>query len=259
MSSSGALRPALTNEVYEFLGRANQQLIAEVRRDRSDLHGPDLALAVLRVLRPDLSVTPARARDYFRNWVDDHRGERPGVAKRERAFGMVRSEERMETEDLRWVGLAVLVGVAGGALLVHLNRRRPQAAGPAPRGSPPPPSQAPVCFALAAFSGKMREVGTQEANAGDLLTHAAFWWAGTRERWGDVVRGVGASPLRSLPDGNDDLVLAVYEAPPAGGGVPSSRPEGASRLRDAAAARELRSLGLFSVNRSELTAVGFKR
>jgi hypothetical protein len=265
-----SLRDALTNATYEFLGHKYRELFEAVRRDKPWLHGSALAADVLRWIDPGL------ARDVQREggipqWVDRRGGERPRVGTRERigslAYEFVyadgeTSEDNAMKEDLRWVGLAVLIAVASGALWLLLRKRGDSASAPA--SSVPPQAlnsrMTSVRIALAVFSGKVRDVGGTTATAGDLLTHAAFWWAGPADGWERLARTAALSSVTGPSESDDALLVMVYEAPTTDGDVPSSRPEGATRLRDAARAGELRLIGTFAVSDpTNLSAAGFRR
>ncbi len=258
-----SLGGALTNATYEFLGHQHRQLVDEVRRATPHAHGPALAAAVLSRLHPELAPeSQDDAEGFFSRWLDRHGGERPRVGNCERVGAWLAAEETMETEDLRWVGLAVLVAVAGGALVWLLSRKRNDtspAAATTPRPAAPPEPR-PVRIAVAAFSGKVRDVGTTAASAGDLLTKAAYWWSGTTDGWDALVRAAGLSTATGVPESDDALIVVVYEAPGTTEGAPSSRTEGATRMREAARSGDLRVIGTFGIrNPAQLSAAGFRR
>ena len=256
-----SLGVALRNETYEFLGLKHRALLDRARRDVPEARGAALATAVLGLLLPDLAHDAQQEGDaFFDKWLDDHDGKRPRIRKRD----FRSKDKKMEAEDLWWVGLAVLVAVAGGALFGLLARKGSDT-GIAPlrvaRPAPMRPSKPKlVLFAIAAFSGKVRNTGTTATNAGDLLTQATYWWVGTPEDWDGLRGAAGLSPINTPPATDDALLVVAYEAPEAGGGTPSSRPEGATRLREASQGRELRVVGTYAASDpSRLSLAGFRR
>ncbi len=260
------LGAVLRNETYEFLGQKHRALLDAARREVPRARGAALATAVLGLLQPDIARDAQREGDaFFDRWLDHHGGERPRIRTREKLSAFISSEdETMETEDVRWVGLAVLVAVASGALVWLLALKRSETASAVPLGARPAPAPAPrpkpVRFAVAAFSGKVRDAGTTATNAGDLLTQATFWWVGSSDSWDGLAGSAGLSAIEKLPQTDDALLVVVYEAPQTSSGTPSSRPEGATRLREASRDRELRVVGVFAVSDpSQLSAVGFRR
>lgn len=161
----------------------------------------------------------------------------------------------MERGDLRWVGLAVLVAaVASGAVLLA---RRAQSQAPVPQ--PEVPRQ--LRIAMAVFARKIREAGSEPTAAAQLLTHAAYWWVGHGDAWDQVARLGGLSAVDRLPESDDALLVVVFEG--ASGdttSLPSSRPEGASRLRGAASVGDLRWVGTYAVrDPRQLVPSGFQR
>ena len=168
-----------------------------------------------------------------------------------------------ETEEHRWGGLAVLAALAAGVAAVLLRARKPSGGPAPPEVRPPfipPPKPKPVRFAIAAFSGKVRNAGPNPGSAGDLLTQGPFWWVGTEDNWSATVQTAGLSTIEGIPESDDALLVLVYEAPATGAGAPSSRPEGAARLREAARSGELRAIGTFAISEpARLGAAGFRR
>lgn len=163
----------------------------------------------------------------------------------------------MQTEDLRWVGLAVLIAVAGGALALLLKRRRSEPQDPAP-ASPPKPTN--LHFAVAVFSGRARDAGTSTDSAGDLLTQATYWWVGRSDSWSGLAGAAGLSAIAEIPATDDALLVVVFQAPETGAGTPSSRPEGAAQLRKASRVSQLHRVGIFAAkDASQLSAAGFRR
>lgn len=257
------LRAALTNATYEFLGQEHQELLHVARRRAPHAHGAALATTVLNLLQPELAqIAQGDGEAFFDGWLYRHGGQAPRTRRRRLSRLLPSSEdETMEREDLRWVGLAVLIALAGGALVL-LARKRTD--GPAPLEPRPQPFQTPrpqpVRFAVAAFSGKVRDAGASAATAGDLLTHAAFWWVGSADSWDGIARTAGLSPTDGIPETDDALLVLVYEEPATGAGTPSSRPEGATRLREAARSGGLRMLGTFAISDpARLSVAGFRR
>lgn len=251
------LAAALTNATYEFLGAKHRPLLDAARRESPRARGATLATTVLGLLEPELARAARHEGEaFFSRWLSQHGGEGPRV----RSGWMTPKEETMEAEDLRWVGLAVFIVLASGALLRLTQKRSddgPREPRPLPVAVPKPQA---VQFAVAAFSGKVRDVGATAATAGDLLTLAAFWWVGSADSWDGIVRTAGLSEASSVPDTDDALLVALYEAPGTSAGTPSSRPEGATRLREAARAGELRMLGMFAISDPAcLSAAGFRR
>ena len=259
------LRSVLTNTTYDFLGRQNRVLLDAARRDSPSARGAELATTVLRLLQMGVAREAARDGDvFYSEWLRRHGGERPRVRGLEHIGGVLSTKDyTLETEDFRWVGLAVLIALTGGALALLLSRKR-EDDGLSPSTQQPqsvPASRPrPLRFAVAAFSGRVRDAGTTAATAGDLLTHAAFWWVGGVQDWDVIVRTAGLTETVGIPDTDDALLVFVYEAPGTGAGTPSSRPEGATRLREAARAGVLRIHGAFSIgDPAKLSAAGFRR
>lgn len=257
-----ALRPTLTNATYEHLGRQNEELLHRAQRAAPHARGPTLAAIALCLLLPPESTAEVQRGEeqYFERWVHARGGEMPGLGRRDQLFGRF-TGEALEIENLRWIGLAVLVALASGAFVWLLNRERSSAdAAPAPRPPVASPRPQTLCFAVAAFSGKVRDTGATPDTAGSLLTQSTFWWVGPRQGWDGVSRSAGLSPLEALPQTDDALLVVAYEAPHAPGALPSSRPEGATFLREASKGGELRVMGTFSVrDTSQLSAAGFRK
>ena len=262
-----SLQGALTNATYEFLGHQHRELFEAVRHKKPWLHRAALAESVLHYIDPKLA-RDVQLMGGIAAWADSRGGERPGLGTLE-GFRAIANDLVGDTggdngmkEDLRWVGLAVLVAVASGALLLLLRKREHSASAATTSTSPATPSlsRRPIRIAIAAFSGKVRDIGAATSSAGDLLTHAAFWWAGPLNGWEGLARSAGLSTLETAPESDDALLVLVYEAPGSDGNVPSSRPEGATMLREAARANELRLIGHFAVSdRTNLSTAGFRR
>lgn len=133
------------------------------------------------------------------------------------------------------------------------------AAGPA---SPPatPPEPPPLRIAVAAYSAKVRDVGTTATKAGDLLTNSVYWWSGSTDGWDALVRATDLSATTAIPESDGVMVVVVYEVRGTTEGAPSSRPEGAFLLRTAARSGDLRVIGTFvSSGPAQLSAAGFQR
>jgi hypothetical protein len=253
------LRAALRNEVYEFLGRQHSELLSSIRRQHPNIGGAGLALAALRQLHPDSARNAEQvgADHFFRRWIENRGGELPRIRIREQLMPALSTSED-HTMELRWLGLAILVAAAGGAFLWLLARsKNPETSLPP---SPQPAKPQPVRFAAAAFSGKVRDAGTAPESAGDLLTQATYWWVGSADAWSAVTNNVPLTRIDTVPDTDDALVVVAYETARPPSGIPSSRPEGATRLRDAAREHDLRFVGMFSVeDPSLMTNAGFRR
>lgn len=261
-----ALRGALTNAIYEELGSAHRVLFEEAKAADSSAHGPELATLVLARLTPELAHQARGNPQFFRRWVEHRGGELPRTGKREAFRDFVveqiagaKEVDRVEKEDLRWVGLAVLVAVVGAAF-VALTRRTSTSA-PLEPLRPVPSMVRPIRFAIAGFSRRIRDAGTGPTAASGLLTEAAYWWVGTRDGWERVADASALLPIDRLPESDDALLVVVFEE--ASGdttSLPSSRPEGASRLRGAASVGDLRWVGTYAVrDPRQLVPSGFQR
>lgn len=246
-----------TASIYKFLGELHRSLIDELRQETPDLRGPRLAAAVLTTMLPELAPNELRdAAAFFSNWRAQYEAE--FIPKMTLDYWLPESNT-MEIEDLRWVGLGVLVAIAGGVLLERRSRKGLGTAKTVdipPRPAEPPK---PIRTVVSAIVGKVRG-GVTEKNAGDLLTSAAFWWSGSLDDWETLVRDACLSPTPKIPESDDALVFVVYDAPGSSNGTPTSRLEGASRLREVARSGDLRLVGTFtSSDPAQLIAAGFRR
>ncbi len=252
------IRAVLTKAHYEFFGESHRALLSAVRHKSPNASGAELATEVLRLIDPSTAQRPEyQGAQFFDHWIKQRGGESPrdNFLKRH-ATG------NMEIEDIRWVGLAVLIATVGGALVQLLRKRNDDA--PAPSALRPHYTSIPklqtVRFAVAAFSGKVRDAGATDAGAGDLLTHAAFWWVGSPQDWDGIIRAAGLAPISEIPDTDDALMVLLFDAVNTTAETPSSRPEGATYLREAARSRNLRMRGMFATSDScRLIDFGFRR
>lgn len=241
-------------QVYELIGSQNGALLREVRAAFPGARGPSLAAATLEVLgaaEADRALREGRA--FFERWVTAQGGRMPGFSWSER--------HEVEKEDLRWFGLALIIALAGGVLLSLARGRRPyEKHGTTSPASSKQPRPKKLRFAVGAFSGKVRDVGVDAAGAGDLFTQAPFWWVGSTDGWDDFAQSATLSLLAELPSADDVLVVLAYELAQGEGGEPSSRTEGAARLRDALQRNALTVVGTFAVDEpAKLSDAGFRR
>lgn len=260
--AKGPLDEALTHETYELIGRANEALMTLAREKAPDVWGADLAVEVLDLVHPE-SGRQARQEGkavFFERWLSRHGGHDPRSTFLEQ---MIRGNEvEAMREDLRWVGLAVMVVVFAGGLVSVVWQKRSEAKRASLPSEPPAPSsrRSPVHLAIVVLSGTLRETGTQPESAGALLTRSTHWWSGGRDEWVTTERSLGLSPIEHLPETDNTLVMVTYEMSLTDGTPPTSRPEGADRLRAASKTNALRLVGSFVLDEpSRLSAAGFRR
>lgn len=257
------LRSALRNEVYEHIGEANRPLLKQVLRDEPHLEGPSVGAAVLRKLEvPQASEATRNPEWFFEDWVRDHGGgDIPRRRRRDDLFAG--KEAAMESENLKWVGLAVLVAVAGGALWLLLRRAGDETTrerAPSPPPPKPTPKAVPIRLAVAIFAGKLPSGELDVTGVADLVARATYWWVGTPDSWirtgGDGI----FDPLRGAPTSDDALIVLLVDMLEAAERSPTSRPEASSQLRAAASRGDAEIVGQFVVtDASALTSVGFRR
>ncbi|MBU1219053.1 hypothetical protein KKF97_04530, partial [Myxococcota bacterium] len=74
-----------------------------------------------------------------------------------------------------------------------------------------------------------------------------------------VAPKAGLSPIDQLPESDDIMLAIVYEVSAASRETPSSRPEAATRLRDASGNNHLDVVGMYSVGDiTKLKSIGFR-
>jgi hypothetical protein len=250
--------------VYDDLGEMHRDLLDEIRRMHPASEGEELGLLALRLLSRDAAdrIAPRGASD-LRRWVERQGGELPRVKLRESLNPFGEDPMRM---DLRWIGLAVVVAVLGGALL-YLRRRQASASADRDSQSPEPPRVSPTSvsskrslrIAVAIPGSNLREVGLREAAAADILTRATYWWTGEPGTWDRVVADLGLSDLTNDP-GDDEMVLIAFDIGNHTGSAPSSRPEAATLLRDAAVRGDVSLYRSFSLGAPQaLSGAKFRR
>lgn len=266
------LRFALKNEVYEHIGKSNRGLLQQVLRDEPHLGGASVGAAVLRKLEvPQASEATRNPEWFFEDWVREQGGgetpkRRHGLLPdiRKLRLPLVSGkEEDMDSENLKWVGLAVLVAVAGGVLSSLLRRHNDENTrerAPTPLPPKPTPKAEPIRLAVAIFAGKLPSGELDVTGVADLVARATYWWVGTPDSW---IRTGGegiVEPLRGAPTSDDALIVLLVDMPEAAERSPTSRPEASSQLRAAASRREAVLVGQFVVtDASALTSVGFRR
>ena len=254
-------RPLLRREVYDVLGRRYQELFHRSRRDIRGVANEALALKVLDILDPDVRTRErlGYATD-LRRWIDRNEGELPRQSRR----AWRSKEEREMEEQLRWVGLAVVVALACG-VLIYANRNRsatPQERGPNPM-PPPLPQDRPIIqvlrFAVVLPASKVRDIGTADSEAGELLTRATYWWCGKPSTYDGLLRDIGAQPAPETP-AEDEFLLVTFDVVDFTGSLPTSRPEGSIVLRQATQRGRTRYIENMSVGRLDgLEDAGFHR
>jgi len=248
----------LRQETYLFLGQRNRELLDEAVRRRPDARGPEIGLIVLELLgaREVIRATDSPSR-FFDRWVRERGGLPPRLRKRDKYLSG--GEAAMELERLKWVGLALIVALAGGAVW-SLVARQKIAADPTARTRPPrPPPPEPTRWriAVSVFSGKLRDRSITTREAADVLAHAPYWWIGDLRSWNEMASS-DFEPVSDLPDSDDALVIVVLEAV-SGGPPPSSRPEAASLLRAAATGETAEVVGVFAVRDGVELPSAFRR
>jgi hypothetical protein len=255
-----ALQPALRNEVYEHHGKSNRGFLEVVVRDTPHLKGAAVGAAVLRLLEvPEATEAARNPECFFHGWVRNHGGgDVPG--RRDLNY-FVRKEAAMESENLRWVGLAILVAVAGGVL--WLQRRESEAKPSRERAtspSLPKPRPMPIRLAVAVFAGKLPAGELDVANVADLVARATYWWVGTADSWSRTGGDGTFQPLNGPATSDDALIVLLVDVLDAAGRAPTSRPEASSQLRAAASRGDAKILGRYTViDATALTAEGFRR
>jgi hypothetical protein len=261
------LGPALCDEVYLKIGEFNEELLKQVMLDSPRPEGAAIGIAVLRAL--GVKVPPNALHDpteFFREWIADHDGKNlPGHSRttisRVVSWCTKDNNESMKSEDnLRWVGLAVLVAVSYGIWRLLKNARV------APEGqnvpTPPLPPRAKktrICVAMGIFAGQLPPEEFVASSAADLVSKATFWWVGDTDSWPNVGKSGIFIPLIGSPSSDDALIMLVMNLIHTSESPPTSRPEVSSLLR-AAGTRDIELVNKFTVSKpGELMALGFKR
>lgn len=257
-----ALRPALRNEVYEHLGKSNRVFLEQVERDQPDIEGAAVGAAVLRLLEvPEATAAVRNPEWFFEDWVRDHGGG--DVPRRRKRDYIAGREAAMESENLKWVGLAILVAVAGGALWLLLRKSEEgpsRERTPSPSPPKPKPKPVPIRIAVAIFAGKLPAGELGVASVADLVARATYWWVGTPDSWARTGGDGTFQPLDGSPTSDDALIVLLVDVLDAAGRAPTSRPEASSQLRSAASRGDAEIVGKYTVtDASALTAVGFRR
>lgn len=259
------LRPALCNDVYLHIGGSNKEVLQQVTRDSPHLEGAGVGVAVLRALGVNVPSNDLRdPSEFFKKWVNDHDGkDLPGHIKKWRSHEWTPRDnnESMKSEDnLRWVGLAVLVAVSYGIWRLLQNARV------APEGTNVPAQPQPlrskktrICIAIGIFAGQMPPGEFVASSAADLVSKATFWWVGETDSWPNVGKSGILIPLTGSPSSDDALIMLVMNLIHTSESPPTSRPEVSSLLR-VAGTRDIELVDKFTVNKpEELMALGFKR
>jgi hypothetical protein len=259
------LGPALCNEVYLHIGKFNEGFLKQVTLENPHLEGAGVGVAVLRLLEVNVPSNALRdPTEFFKEWVKSRDGhDLPGHSKKWRSPEWIPNDnnESMKSEDnLRWIGLAVLVAVSYGIWRLLQNARMAPAGPNVP--TPPPPPRAKktrICIAMGIFAGQLPPGEFVASSAADLVSKATFWWVGETNSWLNVQKSGFIVPLTGSPSSEDELIMLVMNLIHTPEFPPTSRPEVSSLLR-AAGTRDIELVDKFTVNKpGELMALGFKR
>ena len=231
-----------------------------VVRDAPHLEGAAVGAAVLRLLEVPQATAAARNPEwFFEDWVRDHGGG--DVPRRRKRDYIAGREAAMESENLKWVGLAILVAVAGGAiwLLLRKSEEKPSRER-APSPPKPKPKPVPIRLAVAIFARKLPAGELDVASVADLVARATYWWVGTPDSWARAGGDGTFQPLDGSPTSDDALIVLLVDVLDAAGHAPTSRPEASSQLRSAASRGDAEIVGKYTVtDAAALTAAGFRR
>jgi hypothetical protein len=215
-----------------------------------------------------VNVPSCEARDpseFFEEWLEEHDGrDLPGHETRKfrRPKWIPKNDnESMKSEDnLRWVGLAVLVAVSYGIWRVLQNSRIPPVE-PNVTSPPLPPraKKSRICIAMGIFAGQLPPGEFVASSAADLVSKATFWWGGETDSWQKVMNSGIFNPLTGSPSSDDSLVMLVVNLIHTSEFPPTSRPEVSSLLR-AADTRDIELVDRFTVSKPDaLMDLGFRR
>jgi hypothetical protein len=113
---------------------------------------------------------------------------------------------------------------------------------------------------IAVFSGKLRDKGAGVERAAELLAKSAYWWVGSPDDWNGKVEMEGFTVLPALPEGDNTLLVATFDAELGDDDVPTSRLEGAAWLREAARNGLIKARDVYLAPRGiALSGLGFYR
>lgn len=236
-SNSGS---SLQNVVLQ-VGRSEDEagLRNEIqRRHQKNLGGAKLGLEALKVLDPDtyqdvqgLSRSP---RESFREWLDNEELRLGDLLPQETH---PHTDTRREKMEIRWIGVAALVALLGGASLYALkklngtttNRKHnPEPSGDAPEGQDQHVGLTPdaaardtdrertstIYVAVGVHSRTVRDVGGRTlAEAPALMREGMYWWSGNEEEWEDLLSSEGLQQISEVPEADDKLLIIGYEVP----------------------------------------------
>ncbi|CAN0622755.1 protein of unknown function [Burkholderia multivorans] len=117
-----------------------------------------------------------------------------------------------------------------------------------------------VTVGIAVFSGKLRDKGAGAERAGELLAKSAYWWVGSPDDWNGKAEKDGFAVLPALPEGDNTLLVATFDAELGDDGIPASRLEGAAWLREAARNGLIKARDIYLAPRGiALSQLGFNR
>lgn len=259
-------------ELSICIGHHNRELLEMALLRTPGANGQSVALAVLALLLPNRNNEQLSDATKLVDELTTQSRLGGSSLRGHDATGHHRSDS-MERADIYWVGVAVLAAVLCGAAAFWLRGQKRSGDGHWPAGAtetPLPLAPKPVAatrdtretvrFAAAVLSGKARETGTEAERASDLFSMAMFWWTGTSCEWDQTVRSVGLSPLHTLPESDDVLLVSVYETALPRSAIPTTRFESSAILRDAARGRKLRHVETYGIPiGTKLTQSGFTR
>jgi len=252
----------LSEQSYKLLG----WLYRSSHPDEDSESGPRFVLHMLDILSPDLRGNEGiNTENEIIVWVKKHGGTMPSSPFSTGLYLRGKKEERMEQEQIQWLGLAIAIALICGVLFA-LSRRTSERSLPSESALEPSPPTRPrsppvhsLRLAMVLSASKLRDIGEMAASASDLLTRATYWWSGTPSEWSAIPLDIDAAKITGeLAD--DEYIVTVFDVNPFAGSAPTSRPEGALALRQASAKHQVRHIATLVVRRpSDLEKAGFRR
>lgn len=258
----GSLRPALCEEVYLYFGNSNRELLQQAESENQCLEGARIGAAVLRRFKLEgLGDYTQDPEAFFKKWLNDQGGgELPKKSSFVRNL-LKREDELIMDYKIKWVGLAVLVGVSYSVWRLFENRNTNPAPS-RPNASPPKQPKAKInraCISLGIFANHLPSGELVVSDIADLVSKTYAWWVGEQDSWMSIERSGILTPLAGSPSSDGVLIVLVVNLIHTAETPPSSRLEVSSLLR-AAAAEDVEISGKFTVSHPEkLNSLGFKR